>query len=282
MSAMKERRYTSGDGLGLFFRDWGEANGRTPLLCLPGLTRNCADFDDLARRHAAKRRVICPDYRGRGRSDYDPDWRRYQPLTYLEDLRHLLAAEGVGRVAVVGTSMGGLLAMGLAAALPGSVAAVVLNDVGPDLAAAGIGRILDYIGRDRPQPDWPAAVAELKRLLPSLSLRGDDKWLRFAKATYRQGGDGMLHFDWDINLAKPLAAKGAPVPDLWPMFRGLDMPVLALRGEVSDVLSEATFARMADELPQMQRLTVAGCGHCPALDEADAGPVVDAFLDGVP
>lgn len=280
---MRERRYTTGDGLSLYFRDWGEERGgpggRTPLLCLPGLTRNSADFDDLARRHAGRRRVICPDYRGRGRSDYDPDWRRYQPLSYLEDLRHLLAAEGVPRVAVVGTSMGGLLAMGLAAAVPGSVAAVALNDVGPDLAADGIGRILDYIGRDRPQPDWPAAVAELKRLMPHLSLAGDDKWLRFARATYRAGNDGVLHFDWDVRLARALAGGG--MPDLWPLFRGLTVPVLAVRGGVSDVLSAATFDRMARELPHLVRLTLPGCGHCPALDEPEVAPGLDAFLDAV-
>ena len=276
---MRPRRYTTGDGLSLFFRDWGRPGGRTPLLCLPGLVRNSADFDDFARRHATRRRVICPDYRGRGRSDYDSDWRRYQPLTYLDDLRHLLAGEGIGQVAVVGTSMGGLLAMGLAAASPGMVAAVVLNDVGPDLASAGIGRILDYIGRDRPQPDWPSAVAELRRMMPHLSLTGDDKWLRFARATYRAGDDGMLHFDWDVRLARSLAT-GA-VPDLWPLFRGLGVPVLAVRGGVSDVLSAGTFARMADELPQLERITVAGCGHCPALDEPEAVPALDAFLDAV-
>ncbi len=277
---MRERRTTTGDGLSLFFRDWGEAGGRTPLLCLPGLTRNSADFDDLARRHAATRRVICPDYRGRGRSDYDSDWRRYQPLTYLKDLRQLLAAEGIARVAVVGTSLGGLLAMGLAAMAPKAVAAVVLNDVGPDLAADGIGRILDYIGRDRPQPDWPSAVAELRRLLPHLSLQGDDTWLRFAQATYREGADGILHFDWDVRLARALAAGGA-MPDLWPLFRGLTVPVLAVRGGASDVLSAETFARMGRELPQLVRVTVPGCGHCPALDEPEVAPALDAFLDGV-
>ena len=277
---MRERRYTTGDGLSLFFRDWGEANGRTPLLCLPGLTRNSADFDDLARRYAGTRRVICPDYRGRGRSDYDADWRRYQPLTYIEDLRHLLAAEGIARVAVVGTSMGGLLAVGLAAAVPGSVAAVVLNDVGPDVAADGIGRILDYVGRDRPQPDWPAAVAELRRLMPQLSLQGDATWLRFARATYREGADGLLHFDWDVRLARPLQDGGA-VPDLWPLFRGLANRCWRCAAASLDVLSAETFDRMAAELPQLQRITVPGCGHCPALDEPEVAGALDAFLDRV-
>ena len=278
---MRERRYTTGDGLSLFFRDWGEANGRTPVLCLPGLTRNSADFTELAARHAGRRRVICPDYRGRGRSDYDPDWRRYQPTTYLEDLRHLLAAEGVGRRAVVGTSMGGLLAMGLAAALPGMVAAVVLNDIGPDLAADGLARIVGYIGRDRPQKDWAGAVADLKALLPRLSLQGEEKWLRLARATYRLGDDGLLHFDWDVNLARPLAAGRGTIPDLWALFRGLSMPVLAVRGGLSDVLGSQTFDRMAAELTHLRRVTVPGCGHCPALDEPEVVGILDAFLDDV-
>ena len=202
-------------------------------------------------------------------------------MTYLEDLRHLLAAEGIGRVAVVGTSMGGLLAMGLAAALPGMVAAVVLNDIGPDLAADGLARIIGYIGRDRPQKDWAGAVAELRALLPSLSLRGEDKWLRFARATYREGGDGLLHFDWDVNLARPLAAGGSDLPDLWALFRGLSMPALAVRGGLSDVLDATTFARMGEELPHLLRVIVPGCGHCPALDEPEVVDDLESFLDGV-
>jgi len=278
----RERTYTTGDGLSLFFRDWGDPYcAATPILCLPGLTRNSRDFLDLAGRYAADRRVICPDYRGRGRSQHDPDWRRYHPRVYLEDLRHLLAAEGVRRVVVVGTSMGGLIAMALPSALPGMVAGVVLNDIGPDLGQGGLGRIVAYVGRDRPQPDWPEAVAELRRLMPGVSLDGDDAWRRFAEATYRPGADGRLHFDWDVNLARPLR-KGAAAHDLWALFRGLaGIPTLAVRGATSDMLAAETFARMAVEMPQLIAVTVPGCGHCPTLGEPAVLPALDAFLEAI-
>ncbi|MDA8232227.1 MAG: alpha/beta hydrolase [Magnetospirillum sp.] len=283
MTRPRDATYTTGDGLRLFYRDWGDPlSPRTPLLCLPGLTRNSADFEDLAARHAGARRVICPDYRGRGRSDYDPDWRRYHPRVYLEDLRHLLAAEGVGRAVVVGTSMGGLLALGLRAAAPSSVAGVVLNDIGPDLSPGGLGRIAGYIGRDRPQPDWDSAVAELKRLMPRLSLDTEETWQRFARATYREGADGRLHFDWDVRLAKALGRVTGAMPDLWALFRGLrDVPVMAVRGGVSDLLSPETFDRMAGELPHLVRATVPGCGHCPTLGEPAVALRLDEFLDAI-
>ena len=279
----RPRTYTSGDGLALYFQDWGPAaSPRTPLLCLPGLTRNSADFEDLARRQAPLRRVICPDYRGRGRSQYDADWRNYHPRVYLEDLRHLLGALGVERVVAIGTSMGGLLSVALAVGAPGQVAGVVLNDIGPDLAGDGLARIQTYIGRDRPQPDWPAAVAELRRLMPRLSFDSDEKWLRFARATFKQGDDGKLHFDWDVRLAKALGRVTGELPDLWAMFRALaGLPVLAVRGGVSDVLSQATFDRMAVELPHLVRLIVPECGHCPALDEPEVASALDAFLAAI-
>ncbi|HZB89952.1 MAG TPA: alpha/beta hydrolase [Stellaceae bacterium] len=276
MTAYRERYLTAQDGLRLYFRDYGDAlSPHLPLLCLTGIVRNSADFADLAERHAGERRVICPDYRGRGRSAYDPDWRHYDPFVYVSDIAHLLAATGSERVVVVGTSMGAALAMGLAVMKPMALAGVVLNDLGPDVAAGGFGRIFDYIGSDRPQPDWASAVRHLQHLLPTLSIRSDEGWLKMARGTYREGADGMLHFDWDVNLARPLA-RSAGVPDLWPYFRALRrLPVLALRGDLSDVLSAETFERMAEEHPDLLRVTVANAGHAPTLNEPEAAAVDD-------
>src|SRR6185312_9911980 len=138
---------------------------------------------------------------------------------------------------VLGTSLGGILAMGLAVLKPTALGAVVINDIGPDVIAGGISRILDYIGVDQPQPDWPSAVAYLRQLLPTLSIRTEEGWLKMAQSTYRAGTDGKLHFDWDLKLAKPLMATRGPLPDIWPYFRALRrLPVLALRGTLSDVL----------------------------------------------
>jgi pimeloyl-ACP methyl ester carboxylesterase len=277
MTRYRERNLTAQDGLQLYFRDYGDPlSRRLPLLCLTGLVRNSADFADFAERHAGERRVICPDYRGRGRSAHDTDWRNYDPFVYVNDIGHLIAAAGIERVVVVGTSMGAALAMGLAVIKPTAVAAVVLNDFGPEVAANGVSRILDYIGIDQPQPDWPSAARHLRELLPTLSIRSDDGWLRFARATYREGSDGLLHFDWDLNVAKPLARAKSAVPDLWPYFRALRrLPVLALRGDLSDVLSAETFERMALAKPDLQRVTVTNAGHAPTLNEPEAAAVDD-------
>ncbi len=278
--APRERCYTAPDGLRLFFEDWGDPRARrTPILCLPGLTRNSKDFTDFARRESGRRRVICPDLRGRGRSAYARDWRSYEPRTYLEDLRHLLAALGIGRLVVIGTSMGGLVGMAFAAAMPSVLAGLVLNDVGPDVDPDGGKRILDYISVDRPQPDWPTAVRHLRGRLKTLSLASEEEWLSFARATFREGADGLLHFDFDVNLTRPLLRSGGIEQDLWALWRALARtPVLAIRGEVSDILPAGTFTRMKAEHPDLAQASVPGVGHAPTLNEPPAREALDDFL----
>lgn len=279
MAAFRERYLTAQDGLRLYFRDYGDPlSPRLPLLCLTGIVRNSADFADLAERHAGERRVICLDYRGRGRSAYDRNWRNYDPFVYVGDIAHLIAATGLERVIAVGTSLGAVLAMGLAVLKPTVLGAVVLNDFGPEVVPGGVARILHYIGADHPQPDWENAVRYLRQLLPTLSIRTDEGWLKMARGTYREGADGRLHFDWDVNLAKPLARSSGTVPDLWPYFRALRfVPALALRGDLSDVLSAETFERMALAKPDLLRVTVANAGHAPTLNEPEAA-AVDEFI----
>lgn len=274
-----EHHFTSQDGLRLYYRDYGA--GRTsalPLVCLTGLTRNSRDFADFAAQAGRGRRVVCPDYRGRGRSDRDPAWRNYQPATYLNDIRHLLAVTGIDRAVFVGTSLGAFLSMGMAVAAPTVVAGAILNDAGPDVDQSGLSRILDYVGKDRPQAGWDEAAATLRTMFPNLSIDTDEGWLNLAKGTFRQGDDGMLHYDWDTNIARAIE-QGPPTPDLWPVFRALgDTPVLALRGELSDVLSAETFERMGGALPRITTVTVPGVGHVPTLAEPEAAAAIEAFL----
>lgn len=279
-AAFRERYVTSQDGLRLYSRDYGDPlSPRLPLICLTGITRNSADFAELAERHAGERRVICIDYRGRGRSAYDRNWRNYRPEVYAGDIVQVIAANDLHRVIVVGTSLGGLLAMGLAVLRPTLLGAVVLNDIGPAVTPGGLARILAYSGTDHPQPDWPSAVAYLRRLLPTMSIKTDEDWLRHARGTFRPGEDGQLHFDWDVNLTKPLRHANGAVPDLWAYFGALRrVPVLSLRGSRSDVLSPETVERMALVKPDLQRATVADAGHAPTLNEPDAAAVVDAFI----
>ena len=280
MPAYREATVTAQDGLALYYRDYGDRlASRTPVLCLSGLTRNSGDFAELAERLSSERRVLCPDYRGRGRSAYDPDWRHYDPYVYVTDIAHLLAATGVDRAVIVGTSLGGLLSMGLSVLRPTLVAGVVLNDIGPDVGSPGLGRILRYVGVDHPQPDWVSAVRFLKELTPNLAPKASDTWWRrHAEATYRKGADGLLHFDWDLAIARPLDHQ-RNAADLWTMFRGLrTIPALAFRGGLSDVLTAEVFNRMALEKPDLLCVTVPDKGHTPSLDEPQATEALDAFL----
>ncbi|HEX6978308.1 MAG TPA: alpha/beta hydrolase [Alphaproteobacteria bacterium] len=282
----RERFFAATNNLSLFFKDWGDPLWpATPVLCLPGLARNSKDFDRLAQRladpdGARPRRVIAPDLRGRGRSARDPDWRNYRARTYLDDIRHLLAILGLDRVIVIGTSMGGLLGMAMATAMPTMLRGLVVNDIGPEVDPRGAGRILSYVAADHPQPDWASATAHLRRMLPNLSLATADEWLTFAQATFRLGDDGQLHFDWDANLVKPLRDDMDEAIDLWGVWRATRrVPTLVIRGGLSDILSAATLARMKAERPDLWDVTLPNVGHAPTLDEPLARKVLDEFLD---
>ncbi len=283
MGGFGERVFHAQDDLPLYFRDYGDPlAAAVPVLCLPGLTRNSSDFHELAGRLSAGRRVLCPDYRGRGRSARDPDWRNYRPRTYLDDLRHLLALAGVHRVAVIGTSLGGLLAMGLAAAQPTALAGVVLNDIGPEIDPRGLIRILDYVGSDRPQRNWDGAVRQVRTMFPDMfpdmGFHNEAGWRKLARGTYREGEDGLLHFDWDPAIAKPLM-RAERIPNLWAPFRALArVPALVLRGAKSDVLSPATLERMTAVKPDLVSVTVGGAGHPPLLDEPESVDAIDDLL----
>lgn len=275
-----ERRFTAEDGLELYYRDYGDPLAApTPVMCLAGLTRNSKDFHTLGTRLAASRRMVALDYRGRGRSERSRDWRRYEPRVYLNDIRHLLAAAGLHRVVVVGTSLGGLLAMGLGVMQPLSLAGVVLNDVGPDVSPSGLDRIVAANSVDRTVPDWDTAIRQMKGLYGGISPTSEEGWRRRAEATFRPGEDGRLRVDWDVNLFRALQRARAPVPDLWPLFRALrPFPVLALRGARSDVLRAETLARMASEKPDLIQVTVADAGHAPDIDHPQARSAIDDFL----
>jgi len=275
-----EKHFTAQDGLELYYRDYGEPRApRLPVLCLSGLTRNSRDFELFATRIAAERRVLSPDYRGRGRSAYDPDWRRYQGVTYVNDALHLLAATGIERCVVVGTSLGGILAMALCALRPSVVAGLVLNDIGPDVASTGLARIVDFVGRDHPQPDWDTAEQFMRQKLRHLPIKDAATWRNLTRGTFREGSDGLLHVDYDIALVKGMLQDRASVPDLWPLFRATkDVPVLVLRGEASDVLTEEGLGRMVKERPDLLHVTVRDAGHVPSLVEPESRQALDDLL----
>jgi pimeloyl-ACP methyl ester carboxylesterase len=273
--------FDSPEGLRLFSRVYaGPAPGAPVVVCLHGLMRNGRDFEDLAAHLAARCRVIVPDVRGRGLSARDPNFNNYQLPVYLKDLLTLLTGLGAAHVTLIGTSMGGLMAMLLAATQPALVAGIVLNDVGPEVDRAGLERIRGYAGKAAPVSSWPEAVATVRSVygsaLPGLS---DERWERMARQSYRADAHGVPQADADPLIAEPLRNSDSAAPDLWPLWGVLaKVPMLAIRGAHSDILSAATLTRMQREKPDLQVLTVADRGHTPLLDEPECLGAIERFL----
>jgi pimeloyl-ACP methyl ester carboxylesterase len=282
MSEFRVHRWTSHDGLSLYSRVYDEAPPQAlAVLCLPGLTRNSRDFERLASHLAPHFRVICPDLRGRGFSARDPNWRNYHPSTYMGDLYALLRGLDITRVAIIGTSLGGLLAMMLPSVVRGAIVGVVLNDIGPEIDPAGAARIAGYAGRLPPVSTWAEAVAQLREVYGS-ALPGlpDSMWIELTRRSYREDADGVPVLDVDSMVGEALRKSSSRTPDLWPLFAALgSIPMLAIRGAHSDILSEATFARMQREKPDLVRLEVANRGHMPLLDETECLAGIDTFLE---
>ncbi|MFC3173805.1 alpha/beta fold hydrolase [Novosphingobium bradum] len=283
MTAFEDRHWTSPDGLRLHYRAYGEAQpGRAPALCLPGLTRNARDFEDLAPRLAQARQVLCPDMRGRGDSAYAKDSATYNPLQYVEDVEALLAEAGIERFVAVGTSLGGLVTMLLALRDPRRLAGAVLNDVGPVIEAEGLARIRGYVGTGRSFPTWMHAARALEETHAAAypGFMATD-WLRMAKRMMAVGQNGRIAFDYDMKIAEPFSQPGGEAGvDLWPAFAALaGRPVLVLRGELSDLLSAETAAEMARRMPEAEVVTVVGRGHAPTLDEPEAAAAIERLLD---
>ncbi len=284
MSGWTDGWWTAGDGLKLHYRDYAGREDRPPIVCIPGLTRNVRDFEPVAARLAGEWRLICVDLRGRGDSAWAKDSATYAPPTYLHDLEALIAALDLKRLVPFGTSLGGLVAMLLALADARRIAGALLNDIGPEIAPAGLDRIRDYVGRPQSWPTWAHAArhfAETQReVYPDW---GFDQWLSFAKRLCRLSPAGRIVFDYDMRIAEPLRSaspeSGAADFDLWPAFRALaGIPALLVRGERSDLLAEATAARMAAELPALETVIVPGVGHAPTLDEPRARACIDRLL----
>lgn len=269
-------RISAWDGLPLHILEWAAGDSRPPVLCLPGLVRTGGDFEILAPAIAAGRRVIAIDYPGRGASGWSRDINRYMPEACARDIMDACAALHVHRAAVIGTSFGGLLAMGLAAARPGLVRAVVLNDIGPSVGVEGTDFVRDFVGFDPAFQTLDECVAFLRAKLPRLSLDTEADWRRMAELTYMPGPDRRFHPVWDIRIAKLL---DKPTPNLWALWNGLaHCPVLLVRGEASNILLPATVGRMRIDRPDMRVVSLPGIGHAPILTEPPALSAIQAFL----
>jgi pimeloyl-ACP methyl ester carboxylesterase len=280
-TAYIEREWASADGLTLHYRDYPGPEGKPPILCIPGLTRNARDFEPVAQVFAGEWRVICADLRGRGHSDYAKDTGSYTPPQYVADIVALLDQAALGRVVTIGTSLGGIVSMLLAAQAPDRIAAAVLNDIGPEIDPAGLARIREYVGQGRSFPTWMHAARALRDQAgaahPDFAIAD---WLRLAKRWMVVGGGGRIVFDYDMKIAEPFQQSEHVAPfDMWPVFRALaGRPLLAIRGELSDILSAATLAQMQREIPAMETLVIPRTGHAPTLEEPAAQSAIARLL----
>lgn len=282
-NAYQDCTWTSADGLSLYYRDYaGPADyDGPPVLCMHGLTRNSRDFADLAEHIAKTRRVIVPEMRGRGNSDYAPDSSTYNPQQYVEDVEALLSEQRIKRFIAVGTSMGGLMTMLLAASKPGRIDAVVMNDIGPELNLAGVERIAGYVGQGRSYPTWLHAARSISEVHSSAFPDYDlDQWLEMAKRTLVVSQNGRISYDYDMAIAEPFKQPGGAAPaNLWLAYEALrNVPMVLLRGELSDLLTPETVKQMKARNPAMTVVTVPRVGHAPTLDEPEARDAIDALL----
>ncbi len=282
----REHWHTGADGTWLFARDVGPLDtGVTPLLCLPGLTRNSRDFQPVFEHFGKARRVVAMDFRGRGNSSHATDPLTYRPDVELQDTLGFLDMLKLERVAVLGTSRGGIVGMLMAGLATQRLAGLCLNDVGCKLEATGLLRIMDYVGAPRCFSSWQDAALQFSHASIGFNALSPKQWVEVVKRIFRETDVGIVH-NHDLALAQTLPAvqdvTDGKVPELWGVLPALtDVPFALLRGEGSDLLSEETLRRMADAVPDLVTTTVHGRGHVPFLDEPESIAALRHWLERV-
>lgn len=276
-------QWTSADGLSLYAKSYGPEDARLTVLCLHGLTRNHQDFEPMIAALPAHYRFIAVDVRGRGKSAHDPQPDNYDPRIYAKDMGGLLDKLGLSRVALIGTSMGGLISVLVIRTMKKRVAGIVLNDVGPVVEKDGIARIASYAGKVRPVTGWESAADAVKTIqgaaFPDMP---EERWMDFARRTYKELPGGEVVIDYDPNIARSLGkVKPGALTNffLWRVFSATKKaPLLVVRGEMSDILSARTAELMVKRHPDARLATVPRVGHAPILDEPQAVSAITDFL----
>ena len=293
-------RFRSRDGLTLYGRSYGAPENDRTLMCLPGLTRNCKDFESTAKRLTPGWRVLTPDFRGRGLSEWDSKPDRYVLSQYVEDAWVLLDHLGIGTVVVLGTSLGGLVGMLMAADQPERLSGLVLNDIGPEIPLAAAKRISRYVRKKGPVSTWADAVRQ-DRLQYESSFANvpDEFWEDFTRLSWRENEQGLPVPNVDpavvatlrrsylrdrviqrIRKLMFLPTRALPF-DAWGAFAGCRVPTLLIRGALSDVTEESLVQRMLRARPDMRVIDVPDRGHAPTLDENESIAALYQYLESL-
>jgi len=260
------------------YTEWGERDNPSVLVCVHGLTRNGRDFDVLAAALAADYRVVCPDVVGRGASDWLVDKNDYGYPQYVSDMSTLIAHVNADRVHWVGTSMGGLIGMLLAALPESRIGRLVMNDVGPFLPAAALARIAAYVGADPRFASREELDAYLREIYAPFGPFTDRQWQGLVRSSERRLDDGSIGLAYDPDIAVPIKALPNEDIDMWPTWSKVECPVLVIRGERSDVLPAEVADRMATSGPRAALAVLPGIGHAPTLMSDDQVTLVAEWL----
>ncbi|MBM3504417.1 MAG: alpha/beta hydrolase [Alphaproteobacteria bacterium] len=277
---MREGRFHTRDGLSLYYRDYGDPRAaKIPILCLAGLSGNSRSFEDFAERWSKNRRVVAMDYRGCGRSEYDRHYKNYRFDVNALDARALLNHLGIREVIIIGTSLGGMVAMEIAHTTKGLLKAVILNDIGPEVTSGARGQVRNYLDIPPDFPDWLEATTMLRRMRES-ELPGLDgaQWFKRARQVFVENEDGRVRFDFDPGITREYRERNYSSVS-WERFRAMrNIPVMTIRGALSIILPADTFAKMAAEKPDMVSVLVPNRGHVPLLDEPECVAAFEAFF----
>lgn len=270
------QHFTTSDGLKIAYSDEGTG---APVLCLSGLTRTSADFDEVVAAFP-DRRVIRMDYRGRGQSDRDPDWKNYHPMVEGRDALELLDHLGIDRAAIIGTSRGGIIGMLLAATAKDRMTGLMMVDIGPQMETGGLDLIADYVGKNPPFRTYAEAEAAMPGVYPGFDKVPPERWAKEVRKYWREGPDG-LEITYDPHLRDSvLEAFAGPPFDGWALFDMLEgLPVGEIWGLNSNLLSAEVVAEMQRRRPDLILARVPDRGHVPFLDEAESQAALRQFLD---
>lgn len=277
-AAFRLHSVSANDGLRLAVREYGPRLAPV-VLCLTGVTRNARDFHPLASALADRFRILVLDYRGRGRSEWSSDWRQYHPRVYLGDISDTLTALDVQHCAVIGTSLGGLLAFAMGVVAPTRITGALINDIGPTIPNEAIGPVRAFLAEPGRYTEWSDATVRLRTLFPDLPAVDEDDWRVLVEGTFVDRGDGVLVPDWDPAIRRGLAGPLPPETDMWRLFGSLaPRPLAVVRGTKSKFLTRDLLGDMKVRRPDMLTAEIEGVGHAPSLVEPGSLQLIERWL----